>query len=111
MLLPEEFPYHNNWKMSECHPAAREGKNDGDNLATTSMLRNAAKANWTLEELGWELLPPGNLDLWDGLMEWYIAYAQKSPEILKEPYLDQWYRAACRSRHQNESDCTRVPRP
>src|SRR2546421_668252 len=65
-LLPQEFPFHPNWKMTETHPAywelfptidhvlpiARGGAHSQINWVTTSMLRNAGKANWTLEELG-----------------------------------------------------------
>ncbi|HZP93434.1 MAG TPA: hypothetical protein VFB20_11220 [Burkholderiales bacterium] len=73
-LLPDEFPAHPNWKMSESHeiywelfptidhvvPVARGGADAPENWVTTSMVRNAAKANWTLEELGWVLLEPGH---------------------------------------------------
>ena len=71
-LLPAEFPAHPNWKSSESHiiyyelfptvdhirPIARGGTNTPDNWATTSMILNSAKANWTLEELHWTLRPP-----------------------------------------------------
>src|SRR5437867_9292818 len=72
-LLPNEFPYDLNWKMSRCHPAfcelfptmdhvipvSRGGTANLANLVCTSMLHNSAKANWTLEELGWKLHPLG----------------------------------------------------
>ncbi len=71
-LLPTEFPFHTNWKMSECHimywelfptvdhicPVARGGSDDESNWVTTSMLRNSAKSNWLLSELDWKLFPP-----------------------------------------------------
>jgi hypothetical protein len=58
-LLPQEFPFHPNWKMAETHPAywelfptidhvlpvSRGGVDSDVNWVTTSMLRNAAKAN------------------------------------------------------------------
>ncbi|MCG6941769.1 MAG: HNH endonuclease [Thiohalocapsa sp.] len=76
--LPNDFPYHPHWKTSETHiaywhfhptvdhviPIARGGTDARRNLVTTSQLRNSTKAHWTLEELGWKLHPPGQLDSW-----------------------------------------------
>ena len=64
--LPDEFPAHSNWKMTETHMVywelfpiidhifsiARGGKDVEENWITTSMIRNSAKANWTLQEIG-----------------------------------------------------------
>ena len=36
------------------------------------MLRNGAKGNWLLEELGWSLHPPGDMESWDGLLGWFV---------------------------------------
>lgn len=61
IILPQEFPFHPNWKMSESHniyweffptidhivPIARGGVNNESNWVCTSMLRNSAKSNWT----------------------------------------------------------------
>jgi hypothetical protein len=72
--------------MSETHPAywepfptvdhlvpiTKDGTNTEANCVTTSMLRNSAKANWTIEELGWVLYPPGDLERWDGLVHWFL---------------------------------------
>ncbi len=106
-LIRGEFPYHPNWKMTECHiaywelsatvdhvvPIARGGSNDETNLVTTSQLRNSAKANWTLEELGWTLSPPGN-DAWDGLTSWLRSYVRNNPEILREDsMIRRWFKA------------------
>jgi hypothetical protein len=69
--LPSEFPFHPNGKMDEGHiaywelfptidhviPVARGGKDEETNWVCCSMLTNGIKSNWTLEELGWELLP------------------------------------------------------
>ena len=109
-LLLEEFPAHRNWKMAESRivywelyptvdhivPLARGGSDDESNWITTSMLRNSAKSNWTLEELGWTLSPPGQLHDWDGLTGWFLKFAGKDPEILRDGYIDRWYRAATR---------------
>ena len=102
--LPEEFPFHPNWKMSECHPAywqlfpaidhvvpvARGGADSESNWICTSQLRNSAKANWLLEELGWELKPPGNPDNWDGLTGWFVKYREEHPEMLEDRYIATW---------------------
>jgi 5-methylcytosine-specific restriction endonuclease McrA len=110
-LLPTEFPYHRNWKMTDCHiaywelfptvdhvvPIARGGRDEETNWVTTSMLRNSAKANWTLDELGWKLVPAGELKEWDGLMGCFLQYAQQHPELLKEQPFKMWARASAAS--------------
>lgn len=107
-LMSDEFPYHSNWKMSECHiaywqlsptidhivPVARGGADEESNWACTSQLRNSAKANWLLEELGWELHPPGDLREWDGLLHWYVDYANDHAEIKADPWFRGWLRTA-----------------
>jgi len=107
-VLPTDFPYHPNWKMSECHiaywevtptidhiiPLARGGSCHDSNLATTSMLRNGVKANWTLEELDWKLMPPGDSRQWDGLLKWFVKYIKDHQELLGETYFASWYGAA-----------------
>lgn len=107
-VMPEEFSYHQNWKMSECHiayyelsptidhvvPIARGGADNESNWVTTSMLRNSAKANWTLEELGWQLVPPGNPADWDGLMPLYIKLVESQPIFLKDKTLLDFYTLA-----------------
>ncbi|HEX5322430.1 MAG TPA: hypothetical protein VFW40_01495 [Capsulimonadaceae bacterium] len=107
-LIPEDFPYHLNWKTTECHaaywnlsatldhivPVVRGGSNDDSNLATTSMIRNNAKSNWTLEELGWRLLPPGNFENWDGMLGWFCGYIEQHPGCETLKYASSWYGAA-----------------
>lgn len=51
-------------------PVCRGGRDDQDNLVSTSMLRNSTKSNWTLDELGWSIHPPGDMKHWDGLLAW-----------------------------------------
>lgn len=107
--LPNEFPYHPNWKTDLTHPAywdlsatvdhvipvSRGGTDDATNLVTTSMVRNSAKANWTLKELGWTLQPAGDLQSWDGLLHWFLEYTKDRPELLKQHLsMGQWHRAA-----------------
>ncbi|MFH1131207.1 MAG: HNH endonuclease [Pseudomonadota bacterium] len=108
LLLPKEFPFHRNWKMKETHPmywelfptldhiipVARGGSEDSDNLISTSMLRNSAKANWTLEELGWTVHPPGDMDQWDGMLNWFLNYMERERINTNGNYIDRWHRAA-----------------
>lgn len=103
--FPDSFPFHKNWKMSECHiaywelmptidhikPIAQGGTNDDSNLICTSMIRNSAKSNFTLKQLGWEIQPQGNLDEWDGLVHWFLNYVEKYPDFLQIEYIKQWY--------------------
>jgi hypothetical protein len=108
LKLPEVFPYHTNWKISETHsaywqlcatidhvvPVTRGGTDVELNLVATSMLRNNAKAHWLLEELGWVLNPPGDLEKWDGLMSWFISTIADEPSYQKQPSTRGWHLAA-----------------
>ena len=116
-ILPEEIPYHPNWKYSECHmlfwhlfptvdhidPVARGGADTIDNLVCTSMLTNGAKSHSTMEELGWRLLPPGSLDAWDGLLGWFMTYTSDETSVLEQQFVKQWHRAALRALKDYES--------
>jgi hypothetical protein len=109
-VLPNIFPYHPHWKMDECHlaywelsptvdhivPLARGGSDEETNLACTSQLSNGAKANWTLEELGWQLCPPGDIQRWDGLVRWFLEYTKEHQETLEDPLVKRWHTAAVR---------------
>lgn len=79
--LPDQFPYHRNGRMDVGHfafwellptidhimPVSRGGADNETNWATTSMVRNSAKANFTLDELGWSLCPSGDMkECWAG---------------------------------------------
>lgn len=106
--LPVEFPFHPNWKTDVTHPAfwelgatvdhvvpvSRGGADDESNWVTTSMARNSAKLNWTLEELGWTLQPPGDFAVWDGLLGWFVGHVEKRPDIIAGRSMKQWHRAA-----------------
>jgi len=107
-LMPEDLPFQKNWKMSECHlaywqllptvdhivPVSRGGVDDESNWVCTSQLRNSAKSNWLLEELGWQLHEPGNFSKWDGLVNWFIAYTIDNPQILEDGYIRSWHSVA-----------------
>lgn len=109
-LLPEDFPCDDKARLSVTHqafwelfpsldhivPVSRGGPDTEDNWVTTSMSRNAAKGLWTLEELGWRLLPPGDSQ-WDGLTGWCMEHVRTRPTLLKDDaYLRSWYTAAVR---------------
>lgn len=112
VLLPEEFPAHPNWLMTQSHfafwelfpsidhldPVSRGGVDSESNWVTTSMLRNSAKAHWTIRELGWSLHPVGDHASWDGLSGWFVDFLHKHPEHLTVPYLGRWYRATAEIR-------------
>jgi hypothetical protein len=109
-LMPKEFPFHKNWKTSECHlaywhllptidhvlPVSRGGADEESNWVCTSQLRNSAKSNWLLEELGWELKEPGRLQDWDGMLSWFIQFAERNPVVLDNRYILSWHKAARR---------------
>jgi 5-methylcytosine-specific restriction endonuclease McrA len=108
LLLPDAFPFHPNWKVGAVHraywelfatvdhivPIARGGQDEASNWVTTSMLRNSAKAHWTLAELGWRLHPPGDRTVWNGLMSWFAIMSAKQPSLLADPYVRRWHRVA-----------------
>jgi len=103
-LLPEDFPYHPNWKWRSCHqaywclaacldhlvPIARGGSNTPDNVVVCCDRCNGAKSCYTLAELGWELRdpPPGD---WDGLASLFMR-AMKACAV-KDKGLRSWYNA------------------
>ena len=107
-VLPVEFPYHANWKTNTTHPAywelcatvdhvvpvSRGGGDDDSNWVTTSMVRNSAKLNYSLEELGWTLKPRGDLRAWDGLLGWFLRYVAAHGELSRAAWLKPWHRAA-----------------
>ncbi len=102
--FPEIFKYHRNWKMSDTHmiywdlfptidhliPVARGGQDNFSNWITTSMIRNSAKSNWTLEEIGWNLHTTGQLDEWDGLVKCFLELTNKNPKYEEDNYVRDW---------------------
>lgn len=103
--MPDVFPYHPHWKMDECHnayweliptvdhihPIALGGTDSEENYATTSMLHNSIKNNWTLEQLQWTLYPAGDYIKWDGLTNLFIKLVEQDKELLKDTYIKRWY--------------------
>lgn len=104
--MPETFPYHSHWKMEECHnaywefvptvdhiyPVALGGADSMENWATTSMLHNSIKSNWTLEQLGWKLYDAGDYTRYDGLTRLFIKLVRSDEGLLKDTYIKRWYR-------------------
>ena len=103
--MPQEFPYHAHWKMGECHnaywefvptvdhiyPVALGGADAEENWATTSMLHNSIKSNWTLEQLQWKLYEPGNYAQWDGLTDLFVQLVKNDATLLQDTYIKKWY--------------------
>ena len=99
--LPQAFPFHRNWHIDACHfgywelcptldhilPVWRGGTAE-TNWITTSMVRNAAKAAFTLDELGWSLHPPGKIDDWGRLLGWFIEQARADRLVLDDSICD-----------------------
>ena len=113
-LMPHEFPYQKHWKMSNTHiawweliptidhqiPVSRGGEDKKENWVCTSQLRNSAKSNWTLEELGWESHDSGDNKNWDGMMAWFMDYISKNEYVLEDAYIAKWHEAALK--HKDE---------
>ncbi len=125
LLLPEEIPYHPHGKLAECHtlfwllfpmvdhvePVARGGSDTEDNWVCVSWPRNSAKGVQRLDELGWQLQPPGSLDDWDGMLCWFMEYVSDHPCWLEINYIKRWHRAAQRAlaAHPQSDLCWRYP--
>jgi len=109
--LGDSFPFQKNWKLSETHPmywelfptldhrapVSRGGADVEENWITTSMVRNSAKAHWTLAELGWREWRLDELGQWDGLTKWLIDFTQSNPDLCDEPYVRRWAKASARA--------------
>ena len=84
--------------MEECHnaylefiptvdhiyPVALGGADSAENWATTSMLHNSIKNNWTLEQLNW-----------DGLTTLFVELVNADKTLLEDTYIKKWYRLSC----------------
>ncbi len=106
-LCPGAFPFQTNWRMDACHPSiwrltptidhvvpvARGGNDNEGNWITTNMIHNSAKANWTLEELGWKLYPESECPMWDGLSKQFLAIYAANETLHTDAYIRDWHRA------------------
>lgn len=105
-VLPAQFPFQAHWKMSECHtayweltptidhivPIARGGEDRPENWATTSMMHNLIKSNWTMEQMQWKLHRAGNLEVWDGMTRDFVMLIEKNPQLKEVGFIAEWYR-------------------
>lgn len=110
--FPEDFPYHPHWKMSETHiaywelvptidhiiPIAMGGRDESENWATTSMFHNQIKNNWSLEQLHWKLHKGGDIKEWDGLTSIFIMSVEQDKTLLKDKYINDWYKVSVKYR-------------
>lgn len=113
VVLGDDFPADPNWKVSRTHqafwelfptvdhvkPVSRGGPDDESNWVTSSMMRNQAKNQWTLDDLGWKLQPRGAVAEWDGRSRWLVNYLAANASVLAkaaEPhrgYIRRWLTA------------------
>jgi len=75
-------------------PVAMGGEDQESNWVCCSMLTNSIKSNWTLEQLQWELLPKGDLEDWDGMINWFVEQVKSDKKIIEQPYIKRWFNAA-----------------
>ncbi len=113
--LTTSFPYHTNWKMSECHiaywefiptcdhivPIARDGSDSYENLVTTSMKNNLLKSNSLIAEIGFSIHEKGNLENWNGLIDWYKSYIQDKSIEFFDDSMKRWHNALIRYEKEN----------
>lgn len=105
-MLPDVFPNHPNWKRDETHQAHEmftatvkkiipNRPTDEFNLATAAYKTKAAKANATLEDLGWKILSLEEIaDLrWNGMTGWFMNYVDDHRDLLNVPLIARWYKA------------------
>ena len=104
--MPDIFPYHVHWKMEHCHaaywelvptvdhiyPIALGGKDNEENWATTSMIHNAIKSNWTVEQLKWKMHDAGNMKEYDGFSTAFVQLVEADENLLKDEYIKRWYK-------------------
>jgi hypothetical protein len=115
-FLPQDFPCHPNWRTDATHfayyelwpvldhviPVTIGGGSGDDNLVTTSAIRNADKANFTVDELGWTLRSPPADQNWDGLTVWFLQMTSDHPDLLSDKSLGRWHQAAVAARGQSD---------
>lgn len=78
--------------VDHIYPVALGGTDSSENWATTSMLHNSIKSNWTLAQLNWKLHDAGNYNEYDGLTEIFIKLVRSDEALLKDAYIKKWYR-------------------
>ena len=81
--------------MDHIYPVALGGADSEENWATTSMLHNSIKNNWTLEQLNWKLHDAGSYEEWDGLTTLFVELVNADKTLLEDLYIKKWYRLSC----------------
>ncbi|MCB5942439.1 HNH endonuclease [bacterium 210820-DFI.6.52] len=106
-MIPDVFPYQAHWKTGECHlaywndhptidhiyPLSLGGEDGPENWATTSMMRNSLKGNFTLEQMGWMLQERGNIREWDGLSKVFVELIEREKALLQVGRIRSYYMA------------------
>lgn len=109
LLYPDRFPHHPNWEAGRFHPAysllstsldhVRPGARGGSwrqrrNLVAACWPCNSGKADFTIEELGWDLLDEADVRSdWDGLIRLYPALLQSAGQLGQTSYHSRWVRS------------------
>ena len=106
-LYPDDFPFHPNWKGGQTHPAilsrspvvdhVEPGSLGGDwarldNLVTACWPCNGRKADFSLEQLGWQIRAVPQGEEWDGLTSTY-ADLWRAAGLPKPAYHRAWMKA------------------
>ena len=68
------------------------------------MIRNSAKSNWTIEEMGWNLHEKGQLTHWDGLVQYFIDLTNKNPDYEQDKYVSSWKLVLLRAMKELENN-------
>lgn len=69
------------------------GSDAVENLISASNRHTFQIKSATPEEVGWKVLPAGNLNDWDGTLSWFMGYVDKNPEVKKVDYIKKCYKA------------------
>ena len=77
--------------INHINPVAIGGKDEDDNIITTSQLNNSIKSNWTLEQLKWKIYDAGDIKEWDGLTKTFIELVENDITLLSDNYIKKWY--------------------
>ena len=105
--MPEIFPYishgrtqlsHQAWWdllpcVSHITPTKIDGSDGTENLICSSNRLSFQKLDATPEEVGWKVLPAGNLSDWDGTLHWFMDYVAKNPAVLENTYINNCHKA------------------
>ncbi|MTD93914.1 hypothetical protein GIW81_06140 [Hyphomicrobium sp. xq] len=106
-LWPETFPAHPHGKSDEAHeaywthfasvehldPVSMGGAETEDNWITTSMARNQVRSRYSLEALGWKVLPRNPMADWEGGVRAFLEILDAYPSALagvNGQYLKRW---------------------